>query len=97
MKSNQKGSSVVEILIVVVVLGLVVTVGWLVYDRQQTKSDSQKTTQASKQKLSTAKKETKTMDPYEGWQNFNNSKLKFAFHIPQTGKEMFLMIMVYLV
>jgi prepilin-type N-terminal cleavage/methylation domain-containing protein len=34
MKVNQKGFSVVEILIVIVVIGLIGTVGWLVYDRQ---------------------------------------------------------------
>jgi len=34
MKSNQKGFSVVEILIVIFVVGLLGAVGWLVYDRQ---------------------------------------------------------------
>ncbi len=38
MKANQKGFSVVEILIVVVVVGLLGAVGWLVYDRQSNKN-----------------------------------------------------------
>jgi len=46
MKQNQKGFSVVEILIVIVVVGLIGTVGWLVYDRQKSKNNEQpKTTQ----------------------------------------------------
>ena len=39
MKNNQKGFSVVEILIVIVVIGLIGTVGWLAYDRQKSKTD----------------------------------------------------------
>lgn len=35
MNKNQSGFSVVEMLIIVVMLGLVVAVGWLIYDRQQ--------------------------------------------------------------
>lgn len=60
MKSNQKGFSVVELLIVIVIIGLVGTVGWLVYDRQKSKSDDKvTTTQASQQdqKEETPKKE----------------------------------------
>jgi len=34
MKINQKGFSLVELLIAVVVLGLLGTIGWMVYDRQ---------------------------------------------------------------
>jgi prepilin-type N-terminal cleavage/methylation domain-containing protein len=48
MKVNQKGFSVVEILVVIVIVGLLGAVGWLVYDRQQNKkSDSQTNTQVS--------------------------------------------------
>lgn len=35
MKTNQKGFSAVEIILVVAVVGLIGAVGWLVYDRQQ--------------------------------------------------------------
>jgi prepilin-type N-terminal cleavage/methylation domain-containing protein len=38
MKANQKGFSVVEILIVIVVVGLLGVSGWLVYDRQKDKT-----------------------------------------------------------
>lgn len=40
MKDNQKGFSVAAVLMVIVVLGLVGTVGWLVYDRQNNKTDN---------------------------------------------------------
>jgi prepilin-type N-terminal cleavage/methylation domain-containing protein len=41
MKTNQKGFSVVEILIVIVVVGLLGAVGWLVYDRQKSSNKEQ--------------------------------------------------------
>jgi len=44
MKVNQKGFSVVEILIVIVVVGLLGAVGWVVYDRQNSKNDSAQST-----------------------------------------------------
>ncbi len=40
MKANQKGFSVVEVLIVIIIVGLLGVVGWLVYDRQN-KNDTQ--------------------------------------------------------
>lgn len=41
MNSNQKGFSVVEILIIIVVVGLLGAVGWLVYDRQNSKESKE--------------------------------------------------------
>lgn len=49
MKTNQKGFSIVEILIVLVVVGLLGTVGWLVYDRQKDKTESKETTTQASQ------------------------------------------------
>ncbi len=54
-KRNQKGFSVVEILIVIVVIGLLGAVGWLVYDRQKSKDNS---TQPTAQQENQAKKST---------------------------------------
>lgn len=45
MDSNQKGFSVVEILVVILLVGLIGTVGWFVYDRQQHKSSNTSQTQ----------------------------------------------------
>lgn len=39
MKTTQKGFSVVEVMLLIVVVGLVGVVGWLVFDRQNNKSD----------------------------------------------------------
>lgn len=59
MKSNQKGFGVVEILIVVVVVGLLSIVGWLVYDRQKSKSDDKTSVvQASEQATTTNRVDT---------------------------------------
>lgn len=70
MKANQKGFSAVEILIVIVVVGLLGAVGWLVYDRQKSKSDNKDmTTQVSQEdkKQETPKEEVKKADANEGY------------------------------
>ena len=66
MKTNQKGFSIVEILVIMVVVGFLGAVGWLVYERQKNKTSSQQpvTTQASEQKQETPKEETKKSAPY---------------------------------
>ncbi len=46
MKLNQKGYSVIEIVLVLVIVGLIGTVGWLVYDRQNNKAENNETTNA---------------------------------------------------
>ncbi len=68
MKINQKGFSVVEILIIIVVVGLLGVVGWFVYDRQKDKTSDTSNTQASTmQKDEASKQETKKADPNEGY------------------------------
>lgn len=67
MKANQKGFSVVEILIVIVVIGLLGTVGWLVNDRQKNKTDNKDTTTQTsqqEQKQETPKEEVKKSTPF---------------------------------
>lgn len=67
MKANQKGFSVVEILIVVVVIGLLGGVGWLVYDRQKNNNKQAKTQTTEQpikenQEQETATKSKKTFE-----------------------------------
>jgi prepilin-type N-terminal cleavage/methylation domain-containing protein len=76
MKTNQKGFSVVEILIVIVVIGLLGTVGWLVYDRQNSKED--------KEQANTS--QTDTQKPAETEQAANIKEYKgklVTFHYPK--------------
>lgn len=74
MKTNQKGFSVVEILIVIVVVGLLGAVGWFVYDRQKSKTSEQpKTTQVEE-----TKKETETPKLSE----YKNDELGFSLSYP---------------
>lgn len=54
MKANQKGFSVVEILIVIVVVGLLGAVGWLVYDRQKNKTDNKEVTSTQETQQTTS-------------------------------------------
>lgn len=70
MKTNQKGFSVVEILIVIVAVGLLGAVGWLVYDRQKSKSDTndittQTTEQTNEQTKPVVKEEIKQLNYFE--------------------------------
>ena len=67
MKKNEKGFSVVEILIIVVIVGLLGAVGWLVYDRQKSKTDNSSTTPQTSQQKTTTTAKTATPDPYSGW------------------------------
>ncbi len=84
MKANEKGFSVVEILIVVVVVGLLGAVGWLVYDRQKNKVDTAQTTQQTPVTTeSEAKEET---DPYANWKNQCDDKAGLCFKFPSDWK-----------
>lgn len=81
MKTNQKGFSVVEVIVVIVAVGLLGAVGWLVYDRQKPKTDSTTTTTQPTQTVSTSndaeKKEANKTDTY------TNSELKYSFDHPK--------------
>lgn len=56
MNVHQKGFSVVEILVVIVIVGLLGAVGWLVYDRQNSKTkNSDEVVYTSRQKQEVAK------------------------------------------
>jgi type II secretory pathway pseudopilin PulG len=69
MKNNQKGFGVVEILVVIVVIGLLGTVGWLVYNRQKTKTTEYPTSQTNtiEQKEEATAEPTNKTDPNGGY------------------------------
>lgn len=53
MKTNQRGFGVIEILVIVLIIGLMATIGWLVYDRQNNASKtSDNSNQSTSQKKS---------------------------------------------
>ena len=82
MKINQKGFSVVEILIVIVVVGLLGAVGWLVYDRQKDKP-SDNTAATSTTKTSATPQTSETVDPYKDWQSYCDTRAKSCLKYPQ--------------
>jgi Tfp pilus assembly protein PilE len=84
MESNQKGLSVIELLIVIAVVVVLGTVGWIVYDSQKNKADDkQASTQKSQQeKQEEPKGETIKPNPYEGWKESFNEKWGFSFKYP---------------
>lgn len=81
MKTNQKGFSVVEVLLIVLVVGLLGAVGWLVYDRQQ--NQNEKATQpAATQAPTTSSTEQATEakeDSYAGWKSYENGAISFKY------------------
>lgn len=85
MKANQKGFSVVEILIVIVVVGLLGAVGWLVYDRQKSKTSeppkTSTTTNRSTTTNSTPSIEKSTTNSTR--QTVTYKTAKFSFDLPK--------------
>src|SRR4051794_12776305 len=79
MKANQKGFSIVEILIVIVVVGLVAAAGWLVYDRQKAKASIESTNSqvSTQQKEETPKYVSKKVGTSEGQIEMKEWGLKF--------------------
>lgn len=91
MKNNQRGFSTVEILIVLVIVGLIGVVGWLVYDKQQSKKSNEEPSQATSQsppKEATAQDEQKEAKlSYQG-QKVTSGRERFTVEIPQGWNEL---------
>jgi prepilin-type N-terminal cleavage/methylation domain-containing protein len=85
MKNNQKGFSVVEVLIVIVIVGLIGAVGWLVMDRQNNKaaqtSDSQTAQQEDNQEQAVDENQDEKSVVPEGWTKyeFKAGSVSFAY------------------
>lgn len=86
MKVNQKGFSVVEILIVIVVVGLLGAVSWLVYDRQNNKTDSSSNQTTQQNQVATEPEAKKETDPYIGWKQYCDDKSSLCFKYPTDWK-----------
>lgn len=97
MKVNQKGFSVVEILFVMVVVGLLAAIGWLVYDRQNNKSNKEQANttpaQTETQKAETPKQEVaEPADETANWKEEKNTEFGFSYKYPSdSGWESFLL------
>jgi len=84
MKTNQKGFSVVEVLVVIIIVGLLGTVGWLVYDRQKNKTDDTNTASQTTQQKTTTTQTTATVDPYAGWKTTTLQYEKITYQYPSS-------------
>ncbi|MCU0667076.1 MAG: prepilin-type N-terminal cleavage/methylation domain-containing protein [Patescibacteria group bacterium] len=85
MNNNKKGLSIVEIVIVIVVFGLVVAVGWLIYERQTNKSSDTPLTGAnSTQQIEESNKEINSAkDQYVNWETANFELVQASFKYPK--------------
>jgi len=79
MKANEKGFSVVELLIVVVVVGLIGAVGWLVYNRQNNKPDSPQASQQSNEAATSSKPNAIIIPSDWQWFTSKDNSTKFAY------------------
>lgn len=86
MNKNQKGFSVVEVLVVVIIVGLIGAVGWLVYDRQKEPQDAAQNNQSTAQTPVEQTEASTEKDPYEGWKTYENSAPAFSFKYPGDWK-----------
>jgi Tfp pilus assembly protein PilE len=78
MKKNQNGFSAVEILIVVLFVGLISTLGWLIYDRKQNQTETQQ-------------EKTSPADETANWKEYRNTEFGFSYKYPtESGWETFL-------
>lgn len=81
LRSDQKGFSTVEVVLVLLVVGLIGVVGFMVY-KNNTKTSDGKTT-ASTAKPDTSPETTQEADPYEDWQSYCDTRAKSCFKYPQ--------------
>lgn len=87
MITHQKGFSVVEILVVIAAVGLLGAVGWLVYDRNKSKTSDTSNTQANTQQEEASKKGTETAaDPYADWETASFELVQASFKYPKSLK-----------
>lgn len=89
-KSNEKGFSVVEVVLVLIIVGLIGVVGWFVYNNHNKK------TTASVANTSTTKPATTTpvrantpattitSGPQSGWETYTNNTVGFSIAYPDT-------------
>ena len=79
MKFNQKGFSIVEILIVIVVVGLIGTVGRLVYNRQYSQKYQRNSTTTNDNSNVTNPTESAPADNYTDWATYNDEYVSFRY------------------
>src|SRR3989344_564950 len=83
MKNNHKGFSTVELLFILIVAGLVGSLGWYVWNNRAKKESSTQNT-ASSTKKTESKKSTITDGPGTDWQTYTNHTLGFSVQVPKT-------------
>jgi hypothetical protein len=85
IRKNEKGFSVVEIVLVIAVVGLIVVVGYMVY-KNHNKTTNNSTTTASATSTTPAKTTTTTptpkVDPYSGWKTNCDTATNGCFRYP---------------
>lgn len=86
LQKDESGFSVVEIILILVIVALIGTVGWLIYKNQHKNSTAVKTANSNTKPTIANKTVTATpvqsVNPYAGWKTYNsilNSGLSFKY------------------
>lgn len=80
---NEKGFGVVELLLIIIVIGLVVTVGWLIYDRQRSKTDNKTAIPQTRQQQDTSMQGETVVKAPEGWIKYQDASSGVSFYHPE--------------
>jgi len=83
MKNKHKGFSTVELLFILIVVGLIGSLGWYVWNNRAKKESLTQNTANSTNKTE-SKKNTITDGPGTDWQTYTNNTLKFSVQVPKT-------------
>lgn len=87
MKNNQKGFTVVEILIIIVVVGLIGAAVWFIYGHQEDeKIDSQANSQTSQQEIPKNETKPEPKDETAEWLQYEPTGKEFSFKVADGWK-----------
>lgn len=81
MIKNEKGFGIIEVVLVVLVIGLLITVGWLFFDRQNSKKQDSKSLEIVSQN---EHNETATTDPTASWITYTGPDSRISLKYPTT-------------
>lgn len=86
MKTNQKGFSVIEGLLILVIVGLIGGIGWYVWQSNKSTGKNQSASNSSNSSGAQQKKEAPAQqeqaDPYAGWKTYCDSMTNGCFRYP---------------
>jgi Tfp pilus assembly protein PilE len=82
LKNNHSGFSALEVILVVIIIGLLGTVGWLVYKNHNKKTNAAVVNKNINNKNTFSSNTPSTVNPYAGWKSYTLMNEKITFQYP---------------